>query len=335
MPGVRIGNECQGGKGHVQLGGQHRLRVLGHADEVGTRLQKRSGLGAGGETRAVDDRHRGSGHEALAQHFKGVNQQPAHCLAIGIRGGQVLYTRCGRAVVERVRAPPRPVQELVGDGKTSGFVGHRQPPYRRAGNDGLHPQALERPEVGAVVDLLWRHVVSVSVPAEEGDHCAKAVAPVCRHGGGKPGNGEGTGRQPKGCLNLQCLQNEGTGQVVQAGAANDADVGAVFQATRHGTIIPRGVRGVAGKVLTGPEHPRRFCSDTPLLPDGMRTILDALRWILRGGTPRSLFSGQAHAPWLWEKVSYGTLLATSASTLPPSGIASRVCLLRWQSPSSR
>src|SRR6266851_8019816 len=78
----------------------------------------------------------------------------------------------GALHVIAVRPTPRPVDELVAHDEVARLDVRLQAACRVGSDDALHPQILEGPEVGAVVDRRRRDGVLRAVTGQEGDSAA-------------------------------------------------------------------------------------------------------------------------------------------------------------------
>jgi hypothetical protein len=194
------------------LRGQRGLGGLGHVDDVPSGVAMRAGLGAAGEAGAVDDHDGAAVDGGHADCFGGVEQGPAQPLVV--RFGERRVDRSVlELVVERGLAPPGAVDELVDDDELAGPDLRTQGPCREGRDQGSHAERPHRVHIGAVVDLVRREAVLGAVPGEERDAHALDL-----------GDGDRPARRAPRGVGLDGLDLVGEG--VEAGAAEDADVGA-------------------------------------------------------------------------------------------------------------
>ena len=123
-------------------------------------------LGARGEPRTVDDHQRAGVNHVLACRAGGLGSGLATPRAVGVGERDVHHT--ADAVVDRVLATPRPVDDLVGHDDGARSVFWFQGTDGAGGEHLSNTDRAQGPEVGAVVDSVWGEAMALPVPGEEG-----------------------------------------------------------------------------------------------------------------------------------------------------------------------
>src|ERR1700722_16585283 len=79
-------------------------------------------------------------------------------------------------VVVTLGTPPGAVHKLVRDDQRAGAVGRGERAHRARRQDPPNPERAQRPQVGAVGDLVRREPVVLAMPGQEGDPAALDLA---------------------------------------------------------------------------------------------------------------------------------------------------------------
>ena len=125
-----------------------------------------------------------------------------------------------RALVERVLAPVRAVDELVADDELAELEVGLQRARRVRADDPPDAELLHRPDVRAVVDLRGRQLVRAAVPRQERDALAADVA-------------DRDGRRRRAVRRVDRHLLDVVEQRVEAAAAEDADLRVGHAASRR------------------------------------------------------------------------------------------------------
>ena len=162
----RIHHQGQTGVLQIQLTGQRSFRHAGHADDVAAVTFQSHDLGDRFQTRPL-----GAGVHALIAVFAAFG---------GERGNQLLTQRLavGKAEIDMsdvfqiigeigVLAPAGVVDDLMRHAEMPGAHGRVNPAHRIHGDDRFGTGLLQRPQVGAVVDLVRREAMRVTVTGEK------------------------------------------------------------------------------------------------------------------------------------------------------------------------
>ena len=170
---VVVGDQRDVDVAHLELAREIRLRVVGHVDDLPAQTREPLRLRSRREARPLDDDDRtgivGVDLE-VAQRF---DRHRPHLRAVRIGEADV---RGDRAVVERVLAAGRAIDDLIGDDHRSRLDVRLQRAARGRPDDARDAELFERPGVGAVVDRLRRIAVIFSVARQKRDLAARDLA---------------------------------------------------------------------------------------------------------------------------------------------------------------
>ena len=145
---------------------QPRLRVLAHVDDLPSGIAEPLRLGLGREPGALDDDDRAAFMDFDAVVADRVDRELAQDRVVDVRGRQV---GDDRAVVERVDPAMRAVDELVAHHEVAGLDRELQRARGTRRDHGLDPERAHRPDIGPVVDPVWRDGVPPAMPRDERD----------------------------------------------------------------------------------------------------------------------------------------------------------------------
>jgi hypothetical protein len=121
----------------------------------------------------LDHDHRAAVADVDALRAPGVEQDRAQVGAVGVGGRHV---RRHRAVVERVPAAARAVDELVADHERPRRQGRIEAARRARADDPVHAELAHRPQVGPVGHRVRRQLVVAAVAGQEGHPLPADVA---------------------------------------------------------------------------------------------------------------------------------------------------------------
>ncbi len=219
-------------------------------------------LCARGEPGPVDDDQRAVGDDLELGESRGIDGDPASVGAVRVGEPDVDHGALG--LVDRVWPPPGAVHDLVGDDDGAGPVLGLERPDRAGGEDLADPDGPQRPEVRAVVDAVRREAVALAVAGDEGD-----AAPLDLT------DDEGVARAPEGCVDLDRLVV--VEELVEAGPADDADLGARAGAGTAGTAGTAGRTGSSAR--SSWQEPRRGSRPAGRHTSSVGTTSPGLRWL--------------------------------------------------------
>ena len=170
VPAVVVGDHGQGGVADLRLPGELGFLQVGHADEVGSPTSGRGSTRPGSRTAGPPCRRRcpprGRSPPPLRRPRA---RRPERRRAEGAGEAHVAHEAVPE---ERGVALERPVHELVGDDHVERLVLLLERAHGGDGEDALHPQRLQGPEVGLEGQLGGEEAVAAGVPGEEGDRAA-------------------------------------------------------------------------------------------------------------------------------------------------------------------
>src|ERR1700733_9953574 len=172
-PDVVVGDQRDVHVTHLELAREIRLGIVGHVDDLPAQRAEPLRLRARGEARALDDDDRALVVRVDVQPAQRVDRDRPQLRAVRI--GERDVRRHG-AVVERVLAPARAVDDLVGDHHRAGLHVRLQRAAGRRADDPRDAERLHRVRVGAVVDRLRGIAVVLAVARQEGDLLAGDLA---------------------------------------------------------------------------------------------------------------------------------------------------------------
>ncbi len=214
MPAIVVCDHRDGDVTNLRFAGEFRFLQIGHADYVGSPTAIDVRLSLGGKLRTFHANVRAAEFRGDAGGGTGSSNHRCHFVADGIAESDV----GDDAIAEKgVDAMASAIEELRWDHEIQRLVFFLQRADGGNGNDAIHSQLLEAVNVGTKVEFAGQQLVAASVAGEKSDFASLEGAYDI-----------GVGRVSEGRLQVDFVRVFKTGHVVQATAADDADLCLLF-----------------------------------------------------------------------------------------------------------
>src|SRR5579859_483401 len=166
QPRVVVGDQRDIDVTHLELARERRLRILGHIDHFPALLRKPLTLRAGRKAWALNHDDGPAFVDGDAQLAADRDAVRAQVGTVGLRGRDVHHPR---TIVERLLARIRAIDELVAHHEVAGFDVWLQAARGGRRDDARDAQLGHGPQIGSVVDRVWRNAVVRPMARQKGD----------------------------------------------------------------------------------------------------------------------------------------------------------------------